>query len=195
MKRRPVLTASTMIASVVLLAGCGVGQSPQTYQYKAQSNATNANAGLLMALRNVHLTAVNQGQSYAKGEDATVAMVLVNSSTTEDVLQSASSPAASSVELQGADGAFVLPGGQSVQDYSLKLVGLTEELFPASFVELTMVFKNAGSVTLSVPVRTSYEQPEKVPYDVGEVGSDGEPLEKVSGQSPEGSDLTEYTAN
>lgn len=185
-----------MIAGLALLAGCGVGQNPQTYQYKAQGNATNANAGLLMALRNVHLQAVDQGKSYAEGDDATVEMVLVNSSTTDDVLQSASSPAAGSVELEGATGGdFVIPGGQSVQDWTLTLVGLKKELSPASFVELTMVFKNAGSVTLSVPVRTSYEEPERVPYEVGEVGSDGKPIGDVPGQSPNEGNATEYTAD
>lgn len=184
-----------MIAGLVLLAGCGVGQNPQTYQSKSQGNATNANAGLLMALRNVHLRAVDQGEAYAEGDDATVEMVLVNSSTTDDVLQSASSPAAGSVELEGAeDGDYVIPGGQSVLDWTLTLVGLNQELPPASFVELTMVFKNAGSVTLSVPVRTSYEEPERVPYEVGEVGSDGKPVAEVPGLAPDESDLTGYTA-
>ncbi len=194
MKRSPVLIAAAL-AGVTLLAGCGVGQYPQTYQYRAQANATNANAGLLMALRNVHVTALNQGKSYAKGDGATVQMVLVNSATTDDVLESASSPAASSVALKGATGAFVVPGGQAVQDYTLDLVGLTRQLSPASFVDLTMVFKNAGSVTLSVPVRTSYTEPKKVPYQVGETGSAGKPLGTVPGQAPTGAGEAEYTAN
>ncbi len=195
MKRSPVLTAAALAAGVSLLAGCGVGQNAQTYQYKAQSNATDANAGLLMALRNVHVTALDQGKNYAKGDDATVQMVLVNSATTDDVLESASSPAAASIELKGADGAFVVPGGQAVKDYTLDLVGLTKELSPASFIDLTMVFKNAGSVSLSVPVRTSYSEPTKVPYQVGETGSAGKPLGDVKGESPSRDGETEYTAN
>lgn len=184
MKRRPVLIASAMTAGVVLLGGCGVGQRSQTYEYKASADSTSANADLLMALRGVYIPAPGQGDAYAEGEDAPVEMVLVNSSTTDDTLVSASSSAAESVVLKGADDEdFVLPGGQLVEDYSLMLTGLKQELAPAAFVDITVVFQNAGSVTLSIPVRTSDEEAEHGPYEVGEVGSNFEPLGDATGES------------
>lgn len=160
-----------LLAAVLLplaLSGCGSGLHPQTYQERTAEDAANSSAGNL-ALRDVAIQPPPAGQpELAAGSDALVRMAVVNALPDADSLTSASSSAASSVDLVDASGQPVpsvqVPGNGSAGygDFGVELHGLTNALRPGMYVDITFVFAQNGRATLQVPVKL-YQTP--VPRD------------------------------
>lgn len=170
------------LAAALLLAGCGSGQDPQTYQEKAASDATNTSVGAI-AVRNLAVQGPLQGTVLRQGTDARVTVTLVNDGADNDALVSASSPAASSVEIVGPTSSLqVAPGSTTGTAYSLLLMSLSRDLPTGTFISLTLNFQHNGTKTMLVPVQVT---PEGLPrptgtYEIPETDSANQPI--VSGQ-------------
>ncbi len=166
------------LAAALLLAGCGAGQSAQTYHEKATADATNVNVGAI-AVRNLAVTAPDSGTVLTRGSDAPVTVTLVNSGTDPDTLVSVTSPAAASVAVVGPSCGSTVPArGTTGSSCSLLLQGLTRDLGTGTYVALTLTFAQNGSKELLVPVQVT---PGGAPrptasYVVPEVDSAGKPL-------------------
>ncbi|MFM2105038.1 MAG: hypothetical protein RL338_70 [Chloroflexota bacterium] len=96
-------------------------------------------------------------------------LTISNPGSTADALLSASSPAAAAVEIHetsmGADGMMGMtpvdrigiPAGGTVElapgGFHLMLIGLTAPLAAGDEVELTLVFEQAGEITVTAEVR------------------------------------------
>ena len=183
---RPARTALALGLLVAGLSGCGNGLEPQVYAVRELPNGTNAQAGPL-AVRNLRLLPPADG-TYTRGEDARAAMVVVNSTGEDDALVGASSEAAGSVALT-AGGAQVaeiaVPAhGRSAADAQVILRGLTRDLRPGTYVQLELVFRDAGRTSVLVPVETTgTPEPRPTVFPLPPVDSEGRP---VGGHADEG---------
>jgi copper(I)-binding protein len=162
------------------LTGCGAGLKAQTYQERTVADATNEAVGAL-ALRNVFIQPPRTSEGvYSVGQDARVVLTLVNEGTEGDRLVNATTDAASSVAVAAPDGqAGQLSVGplSTTNDYSLVLRGLTRDLRPGEFVNLSLTFQANGTQELLVPVAlTGTPGPKREGYHVVETDSEGNPL-------------------
>jgi copper(I)-binding protein len=146
------------------LAGCGANFEAQTYQTRTVADGTNADVGAI-AIRNLTLLAPEDGQAHSAGDDAEVRLTLTNDGPEDDRLVEVTTPAADAVELQDGGGevdAVELPRlGTTGSTVTLQLTGLTEDLVPGRYVEMTLRFERNGEVTVSVPVATTGEFEER----------------------------------
>jgi copper(I)-binding protein len=103
------------IGLAVVLAGCGAGQITQTDTQLAGINGANGNAGPI-ALRDVQLAyPPNQQGVYPPGSNATLIVTVVNTGLTPDTLVRVTSPAVTSVLVDGsATGTVSLPDNVAV---------------------------------------------------------------------------------
>ena len=185
---------ATVLAAGLLplaLTACGVGKSPHTYEERPTVDAALASVGDLQ-LRNVSITAPKGSDELGVGEEAVLTMAIVNLGEANDRLVSASSAAASSVELV-ADGETVdrieVPPLGTVGDdaFEVRLLGLTQAYRPGQHVEVTFQFTRGGRTTLVVPIEVYGEPAPRPTYDVfhieegGEQHSEGET--KAEGES------------
>jgi len=156
-------------------AACGAGFDAQTYRERTSADGINVNVGA-MAVRNASLKPPSSGAGYKAGADAEVALMLVNQGAETDRLVQASSIEATTVDLldQGrVVPSLDIPGlGTSGSRSGLVLRGLTSEVRPGEYVELTLRFARNGEVRLQVPVATPPSQgPREVSTNVREGGA------------------------
>lgn len=143
------------LAAALLVAGCGTGQKAQTYQERTVADATNDAVGSI-AVRNLAVEGPAQGTVLRKGSDAPLSVTMVNQGGDDDRLVQASTPAASSVDVQGPSSTFTLPRLQAAdQRYSLVLRGLTRDLPTGTYISLTLTFQRNGTKTMLVPVEVT----------------------------------------
>jgi len=157
-----------LLLGAPLLAGCGTGQQTET---SSQLSAVDGGQGQVgpIAVRNAQLVYPEGGEHfYRRGEDVPLATVIVNTGTTEDELTSVSSPAAEVVQIEGQRKLpaqrtlrAVAPSKDATQAGSqeltigqvrIVLTNLTEDVRPGKTVRVTFLFRQAGEVTLDVPV-------------------------------------------
>lgn len=154
-------TAIVIAAALALaLTGCGANFEAQTYGTRTVADGTNAAAGAI-AVRNAAIVPPESGDMHEAGEDVDVVLTLTNDGPDDDRLVGVTSSAAESVELL-SDGEEVdeleLPRlGTTGNLAGLRLVGLSEDLRPGRFIELTMRFETNGETTVQVPVATTGE--------------------------------------
>ena len=166
----------SVLAVVLTVGGCGAGPNAQTSQEAPAVNGAAATTGPI-AVRDamIVLPARPAGpDAYAPGGTAPLRMWIVNQGQQPDRLLSASSSAATSVSTGGD--LTVAPGGavavtaasstasaapvasptgstgEQVRHASMALVGLREAVQPGQNYPVTLVFENAGPITLAVPV-------------------------------------------
>jgi copper(I)-binding protein len=118
--RKPLVRPYGAVAGAVLgamaLAGCGAGQVAQTAEQVAAVTGANANVGQI-AVRDVSIVFPEDAEEgeradlYPAGGTAPLQMSIVNFGSAPDRLVSASSPAAASVQINGAS---EIPAGQNV---------------------------------------------------------------------------------
>ncbi|OZM82681.1 hypothetical protein [Pseudonocardia sp. MH-G8] len=109
---RAALAVGTLIGALAL-AGCGAGQVTQTSEQVAAVEGANATAGPI-AVRNATVEydgPVEAGIVHRAGGDAALTMAIVNSGAELDRLVSASSPVATTVQVNGD---MRIPGGQAL---------------------------------------------------------------------------------
>ncbi|HEX4226974.1 MAG TPA: hypothetical protein VHZ97_31715 [Pseudonocardiaceae bacterium] len=117
--RRRVLTrfapAVAGLGVAVLLVGCGAGQITQT---DTQQSAVNGGSGQVgqIAIRDAELQFPDNAQDvYAPGSNATLIVTIANNGINPDQLIAVSSPAASSVTIDGsASGSKPIPGNFAI---------------------------------------------------------------------------------
>lgn len=161
MSRRTVTVAAALLSAAALSA-CGSGLQAKTYQSTGRVDGAVADVGGRggsrdgIALRHVHVAPPLEGSAHEAGSTVLVLGGVSNGSTQDDVLVGASSPLATTAVLT-VDGVAVpeVPvraGGTAPAGWAVRLDGLTEALHAAQTIPLTLVFRDAGRVTLAVPV-------------------------------------------
>ncbi|HEX5116464.1 MAG TPA: hypothetical protein VFW65_14810 [Pseudonocardiaceae bacterium] len=103
------------IGLAATLVGCGAGQITQTATQQSVVNGASGMAGAI-AIRNVQLAFPNNPQgTYAPGSTARLVLTIVNTGIGDDTLVRITSPAVTSVNIDGSPtGSKVIPGGFSV---------------------------------------------------------------------------------
>lgn len=166
------------LAAALLLTGCGAGQKAQVYQERTVADATNTSVGTI-AVRDLAIQAPARGLVLRQGTNATMSVTLINEGGDDDVLQSASTDAATGVRVVGPTSSLPVPRlSTASSDYSLELVGLTRDLPTGTYINLTLSFQRNGVKSMLVPVETT---PDGAPrpsgeYEVPETDSAGSPL-------------------
>lgn len=157
MSRRPV-TAVAVLLSAVALSACGTGLKAVTYQETGRVDGAVADVGgrTGVAVRHLHVAPPQEGTVLEAGSTALVLGGISSRAGADDVLLSASSQAALATVLT-VDGVPVdeigVPARRTADpDWAIRLDGLVSGLHVAQSIELTLVFRDAGRVTLSVPV-------------------------------------------
>jgi copper(I)-binding protein len=117
--RRRVLTrfapAVAGLGIAALLVGCGAGQITQTDTQQSGVNGGSGQVGAI-AIRNAELQWPDNAQGvYAPGSNATLIVTIANTGIDPDELVAVSSPAATSITIDGSDtGTKALPGNFSI---------------------------------------------------------------------------------
>jgi copper(I)-binding protein len=180
-RTRTGLVVLPVVAAGLLLSGCGAGLHAQVYEPRDQGDSVNVTTDTL-AVRHVFVSAPRNGNSYAKGSDADLRLTVVNRKSADDALVSATSPVASSVEVDG--GQLDLAGfSSSPVDSTLVLTGLTEELQVADYVRVVLTFRSGSTVTQDAPVA---QDPDAAPspdpsFHVPDVDSDNKVVTEAPG--------------
>ncbi|GDY30824.1 hypothetical protein [Gandjariella thermophila] len=127
--RRRLVPAALGFGLVLALAGCGAGQITQTDTQVAAVNGVSGQAGRI-GVRDAQLVfPPSAARYYPKGSDAALVTTIVNDGSSGDRLVSVSSPAASSVNLQGST---VLPAAFALTAVGPSAEGGTSASAPAT---------------------------------------------------------------
>ena len=158
---RRVATTVGLMSCALALSACGTGREAQTYKQRTTADSTNATVSTV-DLRGLQIQAPTAGGVLAKGSDAMLTGRFVNNADVADTLVSASSPAATSVQLtrDGKPVASVpLPSLKITPgSYGLTLTGLVADLRPGTYVPVQLDFAKAGRTTVQVVVlEASYD--------------------------------------
>ena len=181
------LITACCVAGLVL-AGCGAGQVTQTDSQVAVIEGADRDIGNI-ALRDVLVPYPDASHgSYPVGSDVPLQFTLVNQGASADELVSVSSPIASRVLVEGET---TMPAGLSITsprqardsasptpslqpaspvdfgELRIVFVDITRVLRPGLNTEVTFVFRNAGSLTMPVPMGLPVDS-ERKPLDEGE---------------------------
>ncbi len=164
---RPPLAVTTLIvacATALAVAGCSAGQITQTDSQVAAVNGTYGDVGTTIALRDVLIPyPPSSPGTYPAGSSVPVLLTIVNQGASADELIAVTSPAASQVLVLGTT---TIPAGKNVTSTlggtkptsplvigELRIVLNTTQPLPAGLnTPVTFVFRNAGKVTLPVPM-------------------------------------------
>ncbi len=156
-------------AAALALSGCGAGPSAQTAQQVAAVNGSNGEVGPIVLRDTVF--AYPGGENvfgYQVSDEVPLGVTIVNESDTPDQLVSVTSPVARSVVVEGrttiaggdavtsiADATAIstgAPGQAQSRQLRIVLTDLREPIRPGVNTPVTFRFREAGEVTLTVPV-------------------------------------------
>ena len=161
---RLVAASAGLAACGLILTGCGSGQISQTADQESAVNGATANVANI-ALRNVHMQAVQTGDYLKPGRAVELIFVAANTSPdVNDKLVSVSSdvgsvaltgptaiPAGSSLIVGSADGQDeVTPMGNATQTKAE--VTLDQPITNGLTYKFTFAFDKAGQTTVEVPI-------------------------------------------
>lgn len=174
--------------AAVLMAGCSAGQITQTATQEPAVNGASGMAGPI-AIRDAQLAFPSNAQGvYQPGSTARLIVTIVNTGIADDTLTRISSPAATSVRIDGSDtGTKLLPGGFSVasgqdpDDETASAAGSSSAAAPTTTQPSLAPSSGApssGAVAPPAPVSSSApSQPQTVTIDlVGIRSVNGAPL-------------------
>jgi copper(I)-binding protein len=149
---RLLLGAGALALLVPAIAGCEAGNGAPTLQFHAASAGTQTIVNGIR-ITNVFVLGAPSGSTLPSGSSASLFLALFNDGNT-DTLESASAVGAASVTLDGAP--LALPSETPVNltgpQPSAVLNNLSAPLASGGYIPVTLQFKNAGPVTLQVPV-------------------------------------------
>jgi hypothetical protein len=180
-----------LLLSPVALGACSAGQVAQTATQE-QNVGNEANVGQL-DLRDIELP-YPTGGVYQAGSDARLVGAVVSTAAADDTLVSISggfssvevvpiaapsaapgapntAPAAPSTAAGSGSLDVTVPAGGALYlsngtGPAVTLVGLTDQLTVGQYLDVTFTFKQAGAVTIKVPVAVaSRDLPRGEPYD------------------------------
>lgn len=185
---RPPLAGVALIAAccaaTLALAGCSAGQITQTDSQVAAVDGAFGDAGEDLALRDVRIPyPASANGSYPTGSSVPVLLTIANQGTITDELLTVTSPAAGQVLVLGTT---TIPPGTNVTSTlgatqptsplvvgQLRIVLNTTRPLPAGLnTPVTFVFRNAGKVTLPVPIAAPADSAREV-VESGESGESG----------------------
>lgn len=200
-RSRAARTAAAAACGLLVLTGCGTGLRAQTYQERTIAEATNDAIGTI-AVRNLAVLAPQEGTVHPVGSDVGVTVTMVNRGAQPDVLVSATTPVAQSVDVVGPTPRLEVPRlGTTRSEYRLLLRDLTRELQTSEWIDLTLTFERNGSKTILTPVKVTNEpNDEGDEYKVPETDSKGQPIVEEEqraetdvdgGEEPEGDAVPE----
>jgi copper(I)-binding protein len=150
---RLLLGAGALALLTPAIVGCEAGNGAPTLMFhQASAGAQTVVNGI--RITNVFVLGAPSGSTLPAGSSASLFLSLFNDGPTADTLQSASAAGAASVTLDG--GTVALPSETPVNltgpQPSAVLNNLSAPLSSGGYLKVTLQFKNAGPVTLSVPV-------------------------------------------
>lgn len=166
--RVPLTVVARLVAgclAVLSLAGCAAGQITQTDNQVAAVDGAFADVGNAIALREVLIPyPPNQQGTYPAGSAVPVLLTIINQTSSADELVAVSSPAASQVLVLGST--QIPPGSTLISAVpagaeptsplvtgELRVVLITTRPLHAGLdTPVTFQFRNAGRVTLPVPM-------------------------------------------
>jgi hypothetical protein len=177
--------ATCGLAAAIALSGCGTGQISQTATQEPAVNGTSANIGDI-ALRNIHLRAVQSSDYIQPGREVELLFVAANNSPdVDDKLVSITSDVGT-VTLTGdatlpASGVLVVgaPDGQTTPLESVETaeaieatVTLTKPVTNGITYNFTFEFERSGEASVPVPISAGEvprreEEPVKADGDTG----------------------------
>ena len=146
------------------VVGCGAGQITQTDRQVAAVDGASGNAGNAIALRNVYIPfPPNKDGTYPAGSTVPVILTVINQGDSSDELIGVSSPAAGQAIVLGTTqipaGTTVISTAGATEPTSPLVVGELRVLLTTSQplhaglnTPLTFQFRNAGKITLPVPM-------------------------------------------
>jgi periplasmic copper chaperone A len=165
---QPPLAVAALIvaccATALALVGCGAGQITQTARQTSAVDGAHGDVGTTIALRDVLIPyPPSSNGTYPAGSSVPVLLTIANQGTSADELIAVTSPVASQVLVLGTT---TIPPGTSVTSTlgstrptsplvvgQLSIVLKTIRALPGGLnTSVTFVFRNAGKVTLPVPV-------------------------------------------
>jgi copper(I)-binding protein len=151
---RLLLGAGTLALLMPAIAGCEAGNGAPTLQFHAASAGAQTVVNGIR-ITNVFVLGAPSGSTLPAGSSASLFMSLFNGGGTADTLEGATAAGAAGVAIDG--GTVALPSETPVDltgpQPSAVLTNLTSPLVSGGYVKLTLQFKNAGPVTLQVPVQ------------------------------------------
>ena len=150
---RLLLGAGALALLVPAIAGCEAGNGAPTREFHAASAGAQTVVNGIR-ITNVFVLGAPSGASLPAGSSASLFLSLFNDGATADTLVSASAAGASSVTVNGAPVALPseIPVNLTGPQPSAVLNNLSAPLDSGGYVKVTLQFKNAGPVTLQVPV-------------------------------------------
>ena len=147
------LGAGALALLMPAIAGCEAGNGAPTLEFHAASAGAQTIVNGIR-ITNVFVLGAPSGATLPAGSSASLFMSLFNDGADPDTLVSASAAGASGVTLDG--GTVPLPSETPVNltgpTPSAVLTNLSKPLAAGGYVTVTLQFKNAGPVTLQVPV-------------------------------------------
>ncbi|WP_448611880.1 copper chaperone PCu(A)C [Geodermatophilus sp. URMC 60] len=156
-----------MLLLLLALAGCGAGQAgtPNLDRARIGLDSVDGQVGPLRLLSVTIASPGTRGSLHIAGDSAALLLTIANDSEADDVLTGAAAEVAEEVVLRDGDEEaeprldVPVPAGgvavlREVGGLHLELTGLREGLRSGFSVPVTFEFRDAGSVTLSVPIRT-----------------------------------------
>ena len=150
---RLLLGAGALALLVPAIAGCEAGNGAPTLEFHAASAGAQTVVNGIR-ITNVFVLGAPSGSTLPAGSSASLFMSLFNDGTTPDTLEGATAAGAASVTLDG--GTVALPSQTPVNltgpQPSAVLTNLSAPLSSGGYVKVVLQFKNAGPVTLQVPV-------------------------------------------
>lgn len=160
--------AGTILLLLLALAGCGSGVTdPDDLFGRARVglDSVDEQVGPLRLLSVSIASPGSRGSIHIAGDSAALLLTIANDGEDDDVLTGASAAVAEQVVLRDGDDPpdpdlqVAVPAGgvavvRDVTGAHLELSGLQERLRSGSSVPVTLDFRDAGPVTLEVPVST-----------------------------------------
>jgi copper(I)-binding protein len=147
------LGAGALALLMPAIAGCEAGNGAPTLEFHAASAGAQTIVNGIR-ITNVFVLGAPSGATLPAGSSASLFMSLFNDGANADTLVSASAAGASGVTLDG--GTVPLPSETPVNltgpTPSAVLTNLSKPLASGGYVKVVLQFKNAGPVTLQVPV-------------------------------------------
>lgn len=158
---RIVRLLAVAVAVAIALVGCEAGNNAPTLNWHSSTDGADATVGGL-SIRNVFIVGAPLDSSLTAGQSAGLFFAVVNTGRPDRLLSISAPGTAASVSIPGGGvplprlsmARFTGPAPRAV------LVDLSRTVPGGSFVTVTMSFRNAGRVTLHVPVmpRAQYFQ-------------------------------------
>jgi copper(I)-binding protein len=159
--------AGTILLLLLMLAGCSAlrtGSSSFDHT-RFQLDSVDGQVGQLRLLGVSVASPGTRGSIHIAGDSAALLLTIANDGETEDELIGVTTETAEQVVFRDGDAApdpdlqVPVPSGgvataREVTGTHLELSGLQERLRSGLSVPVTFEFRDAGSVTLSVPIRT-----------------------------------------